>query len=103
MARAQHSPRGNTGGKSLLVGAGTLTGDSTGNVVLSAGLKLSNAALLLRANSTALIWGTPKAAKPTTANGAAVTVVSNSTGVALAINVGTTTWKYLATTSVQPT
>jgi len=35
--------------------------------------------------------------------GAALGIVSNSTGVALVVNVTGTTWKYLNTTAIQPT
>jgi len=45
----------------------------------------------------------PVAAKPSTDKGIAIQFISNSTGVALAINTTGTTWKYLSATSIQPT
>jgi len=78
----------------------TITGDANG-IVLAAGLKLSNAKLI-RANSTGYVLASV-AALPATDNGAAISIVSNSTGVAMAVNSTGTTWKYLLTTSVQPT
>ena len=57
----------------------------------------------LTANSTGFVVGTTESAIPTTDDGAAFTIISNSTGVAMAINSTGTTWKYLNVTSVQPT
>ena len=75
-----------------------MTGDSTG-VVLVGGIKISSARTLT-ANSTGFV-ATAESAIPSTDEGAAFTLVSDSTGVALAINATGTTWKYLATTSVR--
>lgn len=101
----QSTPRGILAAKKLQIGVdgnstSVITGDSTG-VVVAGGLKVSNARHIT-ANSTGFIV-TAESSKPTTDNGAAFTVISNSTGVALAVNSTGTTWKYLNTTSVQPT
>ena len=78
-----------------------LTVDSTA-VLLSVGVKLNNSQTLT-GNSTAIVHGNPESALPSTDNGAAWTIISNSTGVAVAVNTTGTTWKYLNVTSVQPT
>jgi len=121
MPQPQNSPRGSFGKKKIVIGSQSITYDSTG-IVLEAGVKISDTLYLtsdstaivssggfkvsdaryLTANSTAFI-GTAEAAIPTTDNGAAFTLVSNSTGVALAVNTTGTTWKYLNVTSTQPT
>lgn len=124
MAHAQNTPRGlfakaaqiNVGAQeitanstALLISGGVrvsaqanaiITGDTNG-IVVAGGVKLSNAKLI-RANSTGYILATV-AALPATDNAAAITLISNSTGVALGVNSTGTTWKYLLTTSVQPT
>ena len=90
-----------TGGVALSGGASYVTANSTASLVLTAGIRVSNKKYIT-ANSTGFIL-TAVAAKPTADNGAAFTMISNSTGVALAINSTGGTWKYLLTTSVQPT
>ena len=124
MAHAQNTPRGlfakavqidigaqniTANSTALLISGGVrvsaqanaiITGDTNG-IVLAGGVKVSNAKLIT-ANSTGFILGTV-ATKPATDNGAAFTLISNSTGVAMAVNSTGTTWKYLLTTSVQPT
>lgn len=101
-----------------------MTGDSTG-IVLKAGIKISNKAnARISGNSTGVVlnaqiglgagdrylnanttgWiGTAESTLPTTDNGVAFSLLSNSTGVAVIVNSTGTTWKYLNTTSVQPT
>lgn len=122
MPQPQNSPRGSFGKKKITIGDSNLQANSTG-IYLSAGLALSgktamatqnstgvifpdqiqiNAARYINANSTAFIV-TAEATLPTTDNGAAFTIISNSTGVAIAVNSTGTTWKYLNVTSVQPT
>ena len=125
MARPQNSPRGlfskgviavgaaqlsadstgnvkASGGVKVSNGNATLTGNSTGHLVLSGGVKLNNVQTV-RANSTGnLIVGAPLAAKPTTDQGVAFGIVSNSTGVGIVVNSTGVTWKWLATTAVQP-
>lgn len=104
--------------------ANALTEDASGNFVLPVGLLASaksanpltqnstgfvfpkqvqvGASRYINANSTAFIV-TAETAIPSTDQGAAFTLISNSTGVALAVNTTGTTWKYLNVTSVQPT
>ena len=101
MGRPQNSPRGMFAKSRVDVGAQQLTDDAT-NLVLSGGIKISNARSLT-ANSTGFVAGTTESAIPTTDEGAAFTIGENSTGVFMAINSTGTTWKYLNTTSVQPT
>lgn len=55
------------------------------------------------ATSGGLVFGNPASAIPSNDAGAALQLISNSTGVALAVNTTGTTWKYLNVTSVQPT
>lgn len=45
----------------------------------------------------------PVATLPSTDKGISIQFISNSTGVALAVNTTGTTWKYLNVTSIQPT
>ncbi len=98
---AQNSPRGLFAKERIDVGSNQVTGNSTA-LVLSQGVKISDAQTLT-GNSTGIVHGDPEAALPSTDEGAAWTIISNSTGVALAINTTGTTWKYLNVTSVQPT
>lgn len=101
MAHPQSSGRGYVAHERVDVGTQQLTDDAT-NLALSSGISLSGLQGL-DGNSTAIIHANPESAIPTTDNGAAWTVISNSTGVALAVNTTGTTWKYLNVTSVQPT
>ena len=80
-----------------------ITQDSTA-VLFSAGIALSGQASseAITQNSTAIILP-GESSIPTTDEGVAFTLVSNSTGVAMAVNTTGTTWKYLNVTSVQPT
>ena len=125
----QNAPRGLFQKERIdLAGSGStdaqLSADSSGNLKLNVGLMLSGktsnaitqnstghvfAAQIrvankryINANSTGFIV-TEEAALPTTDNGVAFTMISNSTGVAMCVNSTGTTWKYLNTTSVQPT
>lgn len=54
-------------------------------------------------NSTGLVVGSTQSALPTTDGGANFGWLLNSTGFCATINSTGTTWKYLLTTSVQPT
>lgn len=101
MARSQGTPRGRMVKGAFAIGSYGLTTNSTG-IVFSGGVKLSSAQGL-SGNSTGIIFNNPEAALPETDNGAAITLISNSTGVALAVNSTGTTWKYLNVTSIQPT
>lgn len=126
MARPQNSPRGLFSKNGIAVGAATITADSTGNVKASGGVKVSNGAATLTGNSTgnlvlsggvklnnvqtlksnstgALVVGAPLAAKPSTDQGVAFGIVSNTTGVGIVVNSTGTTWKWLSTTATQPT
>ena len=98
---AQFSPRGLFRKSRVDVGAQQLT-DGTTYLNLNNGIRISGARVL-SANSTAFVAGTTESAIPTTDEGAAFTIGENSTGVFMAINSTGTTWKYLNTTSVQPT
>lgn len=102
MAHPQNSPRGLFAKNSVAVGAATLTADSTGNLVLSGGIKLNNVQTVKSNSTGALVIGAPLAALPSTDQGIAWGVLSNSTGVGIVVNSTGTTWKYLLTTSVQP-
>ena len=79
MAHPQSSPRGFKAYKRVDVGGRKFEGNTTGYVC------------------------TAETAIPTTDQGVCFTFVSNSTGLALAINTTGTTWKYLSVTSVQAT
>lgn len=60
--------------------------------------------LLGNDDANALVFGNPVDALPSNVNaGAAITMISNSTGNALALNLDGTAWAYLSVTSVQPT
>ena len=80
---------------------GLLTANAT-DLLCPGGVRISGARIL-RANSTGFVAATVETALPETDNGAAFTVISNSTGVALAINTTGTTWKYLSVTSIHGT
>jgi len=105
MAHPQTTPRGviaarliqlnDTSGNST-----NLTQDSTG-VVLSGGVKL-NSARIITANSTAYTLTAESVLPGNVDGGVAFTIVSNSTGVAMAVNTSGTTWKYLNVTTKQP-
>ena len=87
-------------GLTLSAQTAVITQDAS-DVILPGGVKISNKKSM-RANSTGITL-TAIATKPATDNGACFTIISNSTGVCLAINSTGATWKYLLTTSVQPT
>jgi hypothetical protein len=101
MPNIQSTPRHVWACKKLHIGAGNLTSDTTGNVVLSAGVKISNAQLLT-GDGTGIVFGNTNAALPGAVDGGAqLAALLDSTGVfRLAINTTGTAWKYLATTSV---
>jgi hypothetical protein len=80
MPNIQTTPRGVWAAKKLHLGTTNLTADSTGLVV----------------------GGTTAAIPGSIDNGNAIAFIKNSTGFCLAINVTSTTWAYLSTTSVQP-
>lgn len=82
MAHPQNSPRGLFTKNGVAIGGQTLTYNTTTN-----GLTFSN----------------PVSAKPSTDQGNTISLVKNSTGVALVVNTTGTTWKYLNVTSKQPT
>jgi hypothetical protein len=116
MSHPQNSPRGLLAKDKIELAAATLTaatittltvGDATitdggTDIQLSTGVDLSAGKRYIRANSTGLVVE-PIATKPATDCGACFTLIQNSTGVCLAVNSTGTTWKYLLTTSVQPT
>jgi len=104
MAHPQGTPRGLHAQQRLDLHDGTNTHNLTVNstaVIFSGGIQIS-AAQTLTGNSTAIIHGAPESAIPTTDNGVAWTMVSNSTGVAVVVNTTGTTWKYLNVTTLQP-
>ena len=83
MAHPQNSPRGLMAKNRFDIGPVQLLGNDDAN---------------------ALVFGNPVDALPSNVNaGAALTMVSNSTGNALAINLDGTAWAYLSVTSAQPT
>ncbi len=124
MAHPQSSWRGLWAKNRIDIGSNQLTGDSTG-IVLNQGIKISNkAGGVLTANTTSLLLPggvqisaarsitadstgfvlTAESALPGNVDGGnQFTLVSNSTGVALAVNSTGTTWKYLNVTTAQPT
>ena len=78
-----------------------VTGDSTG-LILVGDLQI-NALRRITADSTGYVL-TAEAALPGSVDGGdQFTMISNSTGVALAVNSTGTTWKYLNVTVAQPT
>lgn len=82
MAHPQNSPRGLMAKNRLDIGAVQLSADE---------------------DSSALVFGNPVDALPSNVNaGAAITMISNSTGNALAINLDGTAWAYLSVTTAQP-
>ena len=101
MSHPQSSARGHIAAGKLSFGDVELVDGGT-DMQLTTGIDLNSGARYIRANSTAYLFEA-ETAIPTTDNGVAITLVSNSTGVALLINSTGTTWKYLLTTSVQPT
>jgi len=102
MAHPQSSPRGLFAKNRIDIGSNQITGDSSG-ILLNAGLKISNAQLLT-ADSTGIVHGNAVSALPGSVDGGIQwTLVSNSTGVAFAVNTTGTTWKYLNVTTLQPT
>lgn len=80
MAHPQNSPRGTFAKSTVYVGQTALTSPVAG-VLAATGLSTI----------------------PSADRGIAFGLVSNSTGVALVVNSTGTTWKYLNTTSIQPT
>lgn len=101
------SPRGRLRVSRIDV-AGVL--DVDGAVALNATTTINFLALggtgtdpVLYGNAQTIVSQNPLAAKPSAAIGAAIGIVSNSTGVGLVVNTGTTTWKWLSTTTLQPT
>ena len=102
MAHPQSSPRQSIAAKRLDIGSLNIQGNST-SINLSGGIQIS-AAQVLTADSTGIVHANPVAALPGAIDGGVQwTLVSNSTGVAMAINTTGTTWKYLNVTSLQPT
>ena len=102
MAHPQSSFRGLWAKKRIDIGANELTANSTA-LVLSAGIKISDAQTLT-GNSTGLLFGNPVSALPAAVDNAGIIgQLVNSTGAALFINSTATDHVYLATTSIQPT
>jgi hypothetical protein len=88
-------------GSTLAVtGTSTLSKTSTINFLALGGTVTDP---VLYGNAQAIVQQNPLTAIPSTARAAAIGIVSNTTGVALVINTGTTVWKYLLTTAIQPT
>jgi len=79
MAHPQSTPRGMVAHKRVDIGTRKMTGNSTAYILDS------------------------ESSLPSTDQGVAFTMISNSTGVAMAVNTTGTTWKYLSVTSVQAT
>lgn len=101
MARAQNSPRGLFAKNRIDIGASNLTANSTG-VLFSAGVRISGARYIT-ADSTGFVVTAESSLPGNVDGGNQFTLISNSTGVALAVNTSGTTWKYLNVTSIQPT
>ncbi|KPJ87100.1 MAG: hypothetical protein AMJ53_18680 [Gammaproteobacteria bacterium SG8_11] len=102
MARAQGgTPRGFYAATRFDIGSNTLTANSTA-VLFDAGIQISGARYIT-ADSTGYVLTTESSLPGNVDGGAQFTMISNSTGVALAICTTGTTWQYIATTSVQPT
>jgi hypothetical protein len=101
MAHPQSSPRGLWAKNRIDIGANQLTGDSTA-LVLNQGLKVSNARYIT-ADSTGFVLTSEAALPGDVDGGVQFTMISNSTGVCMAVNSTGTTWKYLNTTDAQPT
>jgi hypothetical protein len=102
MAHPQSSPFGLFAKQRIDVGAMQLTANTT-SLLLSGGVKISNAQQLT-ADSTGIVHGNAVSALPGAVDGGNQwTLVSNSTGVSLAVNTTGTTWKYLNVTTLQPT
>lgn len=101
MAHPQSSPRGLWAKNRIDIGANEVTGNSTA-VLFSKGVQISGARYIT-ADSTGFIL-TAEAALPGNVDGGdQFTLISNSTGAAMAVNTTGTTWKYLNTTDSQPT
>ena len=98
---SQSSPRGLWAKNRIDIGSNELTGDSTA-LVLSAGVKISDARYIT-ADTTGFVLTAESALPGNVDGGIQFTAISNSTGVALAVNSTGTTWKYLNVTTAQPT
>lgn len=114
MTKAQNSPRGLfkkanaefTAATVTTLTASTFSGTSTafGVTTLTAGtLVLGAGANSITSPSAGVVTLSSTGTAPTTDKGRAIACLFNSTGVALMINSTGTTWKYLSTTSEQPT
>jgi hypothetical protein len=101
MAHSQSSPRGLWAKDRIDIGANQLTADSTA-LLLSAGIQISGARYIT-ADSTGFVLTSEAALPGDVDGGVQFTMISNSTGVAMAINSTGTTWKYLNVTDAQPT
>jgi hypothetical protein len=101
MAHSQSSPFGLWAKNRIDIGANQLTGNSTA-LLLNAGIQISGARYIT-ADSTGFILTSEAALPGSVDGGVQFTMISNSTGVAMAVNTTGTTWKYLNTTSAQPT
>ena len=101
MAHPQSSWRGLWAKNRIDIGSNQLTGDSTG-VLFNAGIQISGARYIT-ADSTGFILTAESALPGNVDGGNQITLISNSTGVALAVNSTGTTWKYLNVTTAQPT
>ncbi len=101
MAHPQSSPRGLIAKQRIDTGSSQQTYDSTG-LILNGGIKVSDARYIT-ADSTGYVL-TAESAIPSAIEGSnKFTMVANSTGHAMALNTTDTAWKYIQTTSVQPT
>ena len=99
MARPQNAPKGLFVKDQINVGSSELTGNSTGNLLLSGGVQLSGVSTgLITATSTAVVL--PGA--QLTMNSMNFRMAANSTGTGLQINTTGTTWLWASTTSVGP-
>lgn len=109
MTKAQNSPRGlfkKAYAEVTSLAAGTFTGTATafGVTTLTAGtLVLGTGANSITSPSVGVLTLSSTGKAPTTDKGKAIACLFNSTGVALMLNTTGTTWKYLLTTSEQPT
>ena len=101
MAHPQSSPRGLWAKNRFDIGASNMTADSTA-IKFSAVVMIS-ASRYITADSTGFVLTTESSLPGNVDGGAMFTMISNSTGVCLAVNSTGTTWKYLSTTSLQPT
>ena len=101
MAHPQSSPRGLWAKERIDLGSQQLTKNSTA-VLFSGGIRISGARYIT-ADSTGFVLTTESALPGNVDGGNQFTMISNSTGVCLAINSTGTTWKYLNVTTAQPT